>query len=282
MSTPDPTPPAAAAPAPAKKSNTVVIVVCVVLGIVVLLIGSCVATCFYVGKKAKDYAKESQKHPQVAALAMAANFTPGVEVVSKDLDAGTIVLRNKKTGETVKLDANNFSQDKIAEVLDRIAKGKGVPVTTSAGTGAPRPETPAPSEAPAAPAESSSSAGPAISSAQASAMGSNLKKFPADFPVYTSGGVQTLEANQQSMAGMSSSTHEFLTSDTPEQVAEYYTKKMTAAGYVMRASENGSDEHGPTSTGLFQKDGVVVSFTFTARIEGKKTHVDAGYVSMKQ
>ena len=281
MSTPDPTP-AAAAPAPAKKSNTLVIVLCVVLGIVLLLLGSCVATCFYVGKKAKDYAKESQKHPQVSALAMAAMLTPGIEVVSKDLDAGTIVLRNKKTGETVKLDANNFSQDKIAEVLDKIAQGKGVAVASSSSAGTTHPETPVSSDTPVASAQSSSSDTPVISAAQASALGSNLKKFPTDFPVYSSGGVQTLEATQQSLGGMSSSAHEFLTSDTPEQVAEYYTKKRTAAGYVVRLSENGSDDNGPTSTGLLQKDGVAISFTFTARIENKKTHVDAGYVSMKQ
>src|ERR1700712_4793388 len=100
---PTPEMPAAPAPAPApasaKKSNTLVIVLCVFLGLFLLILASCVGTCMYVGKKAKDYAKESKKNPQISALAMVAGFTPGVEVVSKDLDAGTIVLKNTKTGE---------------------------------------------------------------------------------------------------------------------------------------------------------------------------------------
>ena len=86
------------APAPAKKSNTLVIVLCVVLGMMLLALASCVGTCFYFGKKAKAYARDSEKNPRISALALAAAIAPGVEVVSKDLDAGTIVLKNTKTG----------------------------------------------------------------------------------------------------------------------------------------------------------------------------------------
>ncbi len=271
MSTPDLPPAPAPAPAPAvpaKKSNTLVIVLCVVLGLIVLAVGSCVATCVYVGKKAKAYARESQKNPQISALAMAAAFYPGVEVVSKDLDAGTIVLKNKKTGEIVKLDASSFSQDRVGEVLDRLAQHKVVARTT-------------PPDAAATPSAPEPAAETRVSPAQAAAQTSTFKQFPADFPLYTSGGVTTLEATQQSFGGMSSARHVFVTSDSPGDVADYYGKKLAAAGYTLTASENGSDANGPTATSLFQRDGAKATFNLTARVEDGKTHVEANLVLLK-
>ena len=278
MSTPDQAPvpapaPAPAAAAPAKKSNTLVIVLCVVLGIILLMVGSCVATCIYVGKKARTYAEESKKNPQISALALAATLSPGVEVVSKDLDAGTIVLKNKKTGETVKLNAADFSQEKIAEVIDRIAQGKGVPVTTKAGSSAGQTVS----------SSASSDAGsPTVSAAQAAAQSSTLKKFPADFPVYTGGNVRTLEASQETLAGMSTAQHVFLTGDAPDVVAESIGKKLAAAGYTQKASENGSDEHGATLTSLFQKDGMSATVNLSIHIEDGQTHVEISQVLLKR
>src|SRR4051812_16919883 len=135
-------PPAAPAPAPvpapvpAKKSNTLVIVLCVVFGLLFLILASCVGTCIYVGKKAKAYAKETEKNPAISQIAMIAAFTPGIEVVSKDLDAGTIVIKNKKTGETVKFDSKDFSKDKMAAMIEKLSKGKDndVPVNSESSS----------------------------------------------------------------------------------------------------------------------------------------------------
>jgi heme/copper-type cytochrome/quinol oxidase subunit 2 len=277
MSTPDQPPvpaPAPAPAAPAKKSNTLVIVLCVILGLMLVVIGGCVATCVYVGKKAKEYAKESEKNPKISALALAATIAPGVEVVSKDLDAGTIVLRNKKTGETVKIDAASFSEDRIAEVLEKVAQGKNAAANARKEAAATPAEQPTANESPAAEVQ--------VSAAQSAAQTATLKKFPADFPVYTSGGAKTLEATQQTFAGMSSAQHVFETSDSPSEVADFFGKKLTAAGYVVRASENGSDDHGPTATCLYQKDGVNVTFNLTAHVEDGKTHVEVSHVQLKQ
>ena len=263
MSTTDQPPPPAPAPppaAPAKKSNTLVIVLCVVLGLMVIFIGGCFATCVYVGKKAKAYAKESEKNPKISALAMAAAFAPGIEVVSKDLDAGTIVLRNKKTGETVKIDSASFSQDKIAEVLQKVAEGKGAATTTRQ--------------------EATTTATTATE--QPAAQAANLKKFPADFPLYTGGGAKTIEASQQTFAGMSSSQQIFTTNDSPSDVADFFGKKLTAAGYVLQASDNTADDHGPTATGVYQKDGMNMTFNLNAHIEDGKTHVEVSLVQLKQ
>ena len=268
MSMPDQAPAPVPAPAaPAKTSNTLVIVLCVILGLLLLVVGSCVATCVYVGKKAKTYAEESKKSPQVSALALAATFSPGVEVVSKDLDAGTIVLRNKKTGETLKLSAADFTQDKIAEVLDRVAKGKGA-----------LPSVPVAAET--SPAETAP-AGPKVSAAQAAAQSSTLQKFPADFPLYTGGNLRTVEASQQTLAGMATSQHIFLTSDAPDTVADFIGRKLTAAGYAQKASENGSDEHGATLSSIFQKDGMSATVNLAIKIEDGQTRVELSQVVLK-
>ncbi len=279
MSTPELPPAPAPAPvaAPAKKSNTLVIVLCVVLGVFVLIIGSCVGTCFYVGKKAKEYAKESEKNPQLSTLALAAAMYPGVEVVSKDLEAGTLVLKNKKTGEIVKVNAKDFSTDRIGELLEKIAQGKGVNVALKS-SGTTSGSEPA-STAPAGPAESAGSE--RVSAAQSAAQDATLKTFPSDFPLYTGGGAINVEANQNVFSGVSTSLHVFVTSDLPVKVAEYYEKKLAADGYTVVASENGSDENGAKLSRIFQKTAVGAVFNLTVHIEDGKTHVEASQVVQK-
>ena len=273
------TPEMPSAPAPAKKSNTLIIVLCVVFGVLLLILASCVGTCIYVGKKAKAYARESEKNPQISALALAATIAPGIEVVSKDLDAGTIVLKNTKTGEIVKLDARNFSQDRIASVIERISQGKSV-------NGAVRSDSTASAEeSKAAPSDTGSteSSSPAIVSvAQSTAQESTLKTFRSDFPIYTGGGVITLEASQNGLGGMSTSQHVFETNDSPEKVADFFVKKLTSDGYTVLASENSSNSNGPKLSRVLQKGGMGATVILEVRAENGKTHTEVNQVVLKQ
>ncbi|MBL9214256.1 MAG: hypothetical protein JNG83_02150 [Opitutaceae bacterium] len=258
--TPSPAP-AAPAPAPAKKSNTLVIVLCVVLGLILLLLGSCVATCLYLGKKANTFVAESEKNPEITALSIAAALKPGVEVVSKDLEAGTIVLRNKKTGETVKLDARDINLDHLESLLERIAQGKGVPVKAgSASTSA----------SASASASGSASGGPA-------AAGAGLKNFPADFPVYTGGGARTLESSQQTLGALSTAQQIFETSDSPEAVAAFFAARLAASGYRQTAAEDGAEG----IHRVFQQEGMSATVTLSARVENGRTRVEASQVRLK-
>lgn len=259
------------------------IVLCVIFGLLFLIIAGCVGTCMYVGKKAKDYAKDSQKSPQITALSTIAAFTPDIEVVSKDLDAGTIVLKNKKTGEITKLSAKDFSTDRVASVIDKIKQG--IPVSSSTN-----PESTSSAAEPAAesaPAEntsssSTSSAEEPTSAAQSAAQQSALKNFPKDFPVYDGSGVKTIEATQNTFAGVSSSVHTFSTSDSPDAVAEFYGKKLTADGYTVMASENSSNENGPKLTRIFQKEGMSSTVNIEVHVQGGKTQVQVNQVLLKQ
>lgn len=276
MSSTDLPPPSVPAPAPAKKNNTLVIVLCIGFGVVLLILASCVGTCFYVGKKAKDYAKESERNPKIFKLALAAAIAPGVEVVSKDLDAGTIVLKNTKTGEVLKLDAANFSEDKIGEVLEKIMRGKNLNGAPQSGTA---PNTPEPEPAATSAASDSNET---MSVAQAEAQEATLKIFPPDFPRYGGGGVTTFEATQKRVAAVSTSQHRFSTNDVPDAVADFYLKQLTAAGYTVVASENGSDSNGAKLSRIFQRDEGRSTFNLVVFIEEGRTRVDANQVVLKQ
>jgi hypothetical protein len=71
------------------------------------------------------------KNPAVATARLVASANPDLEVVSSDDDAGTITLRNKKTGETLTMNADDiknghlkFTDEKGQEVTIE-AKGHG-------------------------------------------------------------------------------------------------------------------------------------------------------------
>lgn len=279
MSTSD-QPPAAPAPAPvpAKKSNTLVIVLCVILGLFLLILASCVGTCIYVGKKAKDYSEASEKHPQVAALALAVAITPGIEVVSKDLEAGTIVLKNKKTGEVVNLDAKDFSQEKVASVIEQMIQGKGLNVKAErdASANATDAESGAVEKSDAVSDEAS------LNAAQTEAANATVRKFRSDFPLYTSGGATTVDASHGLFAGISSSQHVFVTTDSPTKVMGFYDAKLVASGFSAVASENGTSDDGATVSRVYQKGGMSNTFNIAVGIEEGKTRVEVNQVVLKQ
>ncbi|MGC8916853.1 MAG: hypothetical protein ACP5NF_07740 [Thermoanaerobaculum sp.] len=101
------------APAPKKTSPWVWVAVgCGTLLVIVVVV--VVAFTVFVGKKAKDFAKTVEKNPAVAAAKVAAAVNPDIEVVSSDDEAGTVTLRNKKTGEVITIDAKDVQKGRIA------------------------------------------------------------------------------------------------------------------------------------------------------------------------
>jgi len=134
-----PTPPPPVTPTvPAKSGNRTLIIVLCVLGGMVLLIGGCVTTCVYYGaKKAREYAQTAEKNPAFATVSLLASLSPEVSVVSQDAASGKITLRNKKSGETVTLDTNEYTPENIGRVVEEFARG--LPVGS--------PKVPAPAEA---------------------------------------------------------------------------------------------------------------------------------------
>ena len=120
--------PAAGAPPPAafapplpvgekKKASPFVWILggCGVL-VVLGLIGFAV-TGYFVAKKVKDSGFDTalmQKNPALAAAKMAVALNPDVEVVSTDEDKGILTIKEKKTGKTITMNAEDIKNGKIS------------------------------------------------------------------------------------------------------------------------------------------------------------------------
>jgi hypothetical protein len=102
-----------AAPAgqpPAKKSKVLVYVLAGCGGLVVLVLIAVLAGVFYF----KQRVQEMGGNPAFAAAKIAISMNPAVEIVGQDAEAGTITLREKKTGKTVTLDFRDIQKGRIS------------------------------------------------------------------------------------------------------------------------------------------------------------------------
>jgi archaellum component FlaG (FlaF/FlaG flagellin family) len=110
---PPPAQPAAPAPAPKKGSNTLVWILAGCGGLIVI-VGIIFAGLTYWGyHKAKGYVDIAKKNPAVAAAKFAVAVNPDLEIVSEDDEAGTLTIRNKKTGEEITMNAEDIKQGRL-------------------------------------------------------------------------------------------------------------------------------------------------------------------------
>lgn len=64
--------------------------------------------------KAKEMAKEFEGNPAKAAAEMMVRLNPELELVESDDEAGTITIKNVKTGETMTVDFEDVAEGKIS------------------------------------------------------------------------------------------------------------------------------------------------------------------------
>lgn len=102
--------PASSAPSPKKKGLPVLAWVAIGCGgLLVIAIGVVVAGGFFVARTVGQAAKD----PGMAAAKLMVAANPELEIVSSDTEAGTITIRNKKTGEVITMDLSDVKQGKI-------------------------------------------------------------------------------------------------------------------------------------------------------------------------
>jgi hypothetical protein len=237
-----------------------------ILGGVVLVVGGCICTCTYIfAKKAKPYFSEAQKNPQLAAFSLAASLHPDIEVVSKDEAAGQITLRNKKTGEVVKLDLSKYSTENIGRAIEQFSRGQKPTPAGASRTAAIQPEASEDQAGDRKPAEEK------ISPARAAAQTATLKQFPNYIPIYRV--ATTLEATINTFGGNTIGSYAFATGDTPETVMDFYEKKFTGAGFQILTKASGSNDNGPTASLVAQRASPTpqTSLTLMAEIQSGKT-----------
>jgi hypothetical protein len=284
MAIPPPPPPPAAPPpppTPGKGSNRTVIIVLCIIGALILIIGGCVTTCAYFAhKKVKEYTQQAEKNPTMAAISLAAAVHPDIQVVSKNERTGKITLRNKKTGEVVTLDTNDFTPDGVGKALAQVTKGQKPTVETSAPSEAA--ETPAARTAETTASEESppAPAAPRISAAKAASLAAAVRRFPVFVSAYP--GSQTTDAMQNTYGKGTLGNYEFLTSDAAEDVADYYEKQLTKAGFTIAARNAGSNDNGSTLTLIATSTDSQSSFTLNAEAQpGGKVKGTIGFTVTK-
>lgn len=197
-------PPIPSAPAPKKKGLPVIAWVGIgcgallVIAVAVVMVGG-----FFVARTVGKAAK----NPEMAAakLMMAAN--PDLELVSSDEAAGTVTIRNKKTGEVISMDLSDIKSGKIdftgpkGEKLSIDAQGDGGggtlnfhsdngDVTFGGGTDAKAPDW--------------------------------IPAFPGASPEGT---------YSMTEEGKSAGGYQFKTADTPQDVMDHFEKAFKAAGF---------------------------------------------------
>ena len=207
-----PPPPMAQAP-PAKKKTSPLLWILIGCGGLVLLAAVIMLVAgVFVAKKASSYLKDAEKNPALAAAKMVVALNPDLETVSADESAGTITIRNKKTGEVVTLDLEDVKKGKIrfrnekGEETEISASGEGESgqveikgregsMTFGAGGDAERPDW--------------------------------VPEYPGSQPqgMFSGRGAQGMSA-----------AYAFETSDSPEEVMAFYEEQLKGAGFEVSSS----------------------------------------------
>jgi hypothetical protein len=245
-------------------------VLCVV-GAVVLLIGGCMTTCVYLGWRAskhmKEYSSEAEKNPQVAALDFAASVNPNLEVLSKDVAAGKITIKNKQTGEVVTFDLSAKNVEEMRKAMEQFAKGMKASPPVESKTEA--------AEQPSPAAEDQHTAGNPAEQSAAPVTAAETGESSDVVAIYP--GAKTLSNAVNSIGGNSIGNYTFLTGDAPGTVADFYQKKFTGGGFSVLSRQNGSDGNGAIASMLASRADPQTMITFVAKTGEGGTRVVIGY-----
>ena len=264
MSTTPPTPPPAGAapvPAPAPQKSSGSKTLLWILGIIAAILLVCFASCAVIGFYAMHKVKQAgfnsdlmKKNPALAGAKMAVAMNPDVEIVSSDDNAGTITVRDKKTGKVTSM---KFDPQKKAMIITD-ENGKTTSLTTT-GEGAN------------ASMEMKSSEGTVK-------IGAGSDKAPAWVPVYPGSSPQNTYSATTN--GEQTGSYTFVTADAPEKVISFYGDSLKSSSFeVSNLTSNSNGKTGGMVSGedKANKRTVVVSIG----TESDGTHVNVTF-SVKQ
>jgi len=132
-------------PVPPRQGSKTLLWVLVGCGVLVVILVLVMALGgFFLFKKAKGLVGDFEANPGMVAAKIITAANPDLEVITTDEGAGTITVRNKKTGETFTVDLEEAKQGRIrirnekGEELKIEAKGKdgsgGILIESGKGT----------------------------------------------------------------------------------------------------------------------------------------------------
>ncbi|HLF57871.1 MAG TPA: hypothetical protein VI942_13610 [Thermoanaerobaculia bacterium] len=217
----EPAPP----PPPAKKglsTGAKIAIGCLVA--VCLVAGGCFVVTMFVGKKVVDFAKEAERDPEAAAVkatALMMKMNPDVEVVSSDPEAGTITLREKRTGKVVTFNAEDLKRGKFSFEAEGEKFSIDADASKSGEPGAIRIE----------------------SGKEKMVLGADVESIPGWIPAYPGGRAESFSSLESN--GERSGTFTLHTSDAVDNVLAHFERELRGAGFEVEKSTMNS----PTARG---------------------------------
>lgn len=253
-----PTPGVPAAPTPQKGSGSKVLfwILGIVLGLIVLSLGTCAVVGYFAVHKMKQAGLDSdlmKKNPGYAGAKMMVTMNPKLEIVSSDDDAGTIVVREKDTGKVVTMKFD--PQKKQMVITDE--KGETTTMTT---------------------AEGSNGSFEVKNSQGTVKVGAGSEKAPDWVPSYP--GASPQNTFSASNANEQSGSFTYATSDAAEKVIAFYGDSLKSGGFaVSNMTSNSEGKTGGMVSGEDKAKKRTVVVTLSTEDDG--THVNVAY-SIKQ
>jgi hypothetical protein len=212
---PPPAQPAAGAPAPKKGTSPLVWILAGCGGLVVIA-GIIFALLTYWGyNKAKSFVGAAAKNPAIAAAKLMVAANPDLEIVSEDDEAGTITVRDRKTGQEITMNAEDIKKGRL-----KFKNEKGEEVTLE-GSGEPGKE------------------GFKVKTDKGTvAFGkSQAEEPPSWVPSYP--GATVLGSARETTADGFTGTYTFHTSDSGAAVLSLYETELKKAGFDVERSSTG-------------------------------------------
>jgi hypothetical protein len=240
-------------PTPQKSSGNKVLfwILGIVLGLVALSLGTCAVIGMYAVHKVKQAGMDSdlmQKNPAYATAKLAVSMSPDAEIVSSDDAAGTIVVRDKKTGKVMTM---KFDPEKKTMVMTD-EKGETATLSTS-GEG--------------------KDAGVEMKSSEGTMkIGGNADKAPEWVPAYPGSSPQSTFSS--SHEGEQAGSFAFTTSDPPEKVISFYENSLKSGGFaVSNMTSNAEGKMGGMVSGEDKANKRTVVVTLGAEENGTQVNV---------
>lgn len=202
-----------------KKGMSTVVKVLLGCGVgLLLLFGSCVVVTGYFAKKTlggiSDFAKELETNPDAAAVRAAElvlRLNPEVDVISSDTAAGTITVREKKTGKEVTFNLEDIKAGKFSITADGETTNIDVDATSENGGQM-----------------------KVVTDQGTAVFGAGGQQLPGWIPTYPGGrsdGLANIEAK-----GEKSGTFTLRTADTPDSVIAFFGSKLKEAGFAVETA----------------------------------------------
>jgi hypothetical protein len=190
---------------PRRKTGPWVWILVVVLAIALVGGVATVAGGLWVAHKVKEAGVDPdlfRENPGLAISKLINAADPNAEIISTDTGAGTVTLRDRRTGKEVTL---SFDQIKKGNFHLEAADENGRHAVVDLGQNA-------------------------------------ANKLPAEVPIYPGAKVQaTFEVDGNGEKGLGAYEYEFLTSDAPSKVLDYYHRRLEDDAMTLALNNHSAD-----------------------------------------